>query len=128
MRGSRGGQGVWTPLENHERIQEFLSGGGVQVSLTKKNSDNVFFFFFFSVLSLFYRSQNGSDLGPNCLHRLSVDVFKNTYRMCANAFFKRPCVVTQICGVLLSRSITKCFIIFFNKNTLQQPLKRNGLV
>ena len=34
------------------RIQEFSSGGGVQVRLTKKSSDNVFL-----VLSLFYRSQ-----------------------------------------------------------------------
>ena len=38
----------------HARIQEF-SSGGVQVSLTKKSSDNVFFLFFL-VLSLFYRS------------------------------------------------------------------------
>ena len=37
----------------HARILEFSSGGGVQVSLTKKSSDNVFFL----VLSLFYRSQ-----------------------------------------------------------------------
>ena len=39
----------------HARIQEF-SPGGVQVSLTKNSSDNVFFFFFLA-LSLFYRSQ-----------------------------------------------------------------------
>ena len=40
----------------HARIQEFSSGGGGgggQVSLTKKNSDNVVFL----VLSLFYRRQ-----------------------------------------------------------------------
>ena len=34
----------------------FVRGGGVQVSLTKKSSDNVFFCFFL-VLSLFYRGQ-----------------------------------------------------------------------
>ena len=33
-------------LMDHARIQEF-SSGGVQVSLTKISSDNVFFFFFF---------------------------------------------------------------------------------
>ena len=32
-------------------------GGGVQVNLTKKSSDNLQRFFFFLVLSLFYRSQ-----------------------------------------------------------------------
>ena len=44
----------WLSGRVHARIQEF-SSGGVQVSLTKKSSDNVFFFFL--VLSLFYRSQ-----------------------------------------------------------------------
>ena len=47
--------GVKRPLQNrdlyHARIQEFSSGGGVQVNLTKKALT------FFLVLSLFYRSQ-----------------------------------------------------------------------
>ena len=40
----------------HARIQEFSSGGVVQVSLTKK-ALTTFFFCFFLVLSLFSRSQ-----------------------------------------------------------------------
>ena len=40
----------------HVRIQEFSSGGGVQVSLTKK-AITTFVFVVFLVLSLFYRSQ-----------------------------------------------------------------------
>ena len=45
------------PDHTHLLFQEFSSGGGVQVSLTKKTLTTFFFCCFFLVLSLFYRSQ-----------------------------------------------------------------------
>ena len=71
------GQGHSDPkiVRDHARIQEF-SSGGVQVSLTKKSSDNVFFFFL--VLSLLYRSQ--------------IDQFKEIYHF---SWFQRRSNIFQ---------------------------------